>query len=753
MAGNRVLYEDVSAVAFSKAKQTNLETAQTLGLAFEMERSIVTNIKALYKQLDNRGSLSGSREPDRFWQGSIAPFELQCLWPKASANDFGFVFGFGSGGASAASQIGTTGVYHNGGNTMPDTSYALPMTTVCGRIGDEVEGMSKVLLYGLQAKSFGFSWDNKDENIKLNMTLQVPGKFKRNIKRQVVKASNQATSITLVGDAVHDAPTPAASTRLNAVHSILADRYGDGRSWKNVNFTAVSDATPAVITAIASLNLFDQVYKVVSNALTNYSDGSSSMVLNLSTANKLYLGSYEKFNAVDWTITVPNDAVQTLTYKYFKSDGTFTAVSDFVDDTVAGGVTLATTGKTAWWNMPTDWLPCMLPPGGQGVGDIKKRDMYWIEISATGTLLATTAATCKLSRYEVAQGVKFCDNGVYTDYDTEASSAAGSEFPAVQITTLQDYVYFRALRSSCGRIYIKIGSTPNAVAATTMTIEYYNGAWGTVAGLSDGTVSGGISMAQHGACTFTQPTDHQLVTIDSDEGKWFRISWDKTLTAGAYIQMLRVGDRYVNHEITYRCKESVDFTEGQASAWPSEVVEHAFTNSGVALFLGARFDSTDVDFSGGYQLSCEQQSGEYNFDRGSSAPEPCLDGTLTPYAQQHNLGNPTQTLKIKLKTDKATYELLNNYEDRNMNNVHLETVKELSVGIRITGTQILEANSYLRYRFMMVLPLIAFNVSGVAFGDNKYNVSLDLSCGQNTTDNLKSMYYKAINEESTGYAQ
>jgi len=57
--------------------------------------------------------------------------------------------------------------------------------------------------------------------------------------------------------------------------------------------------------------------------------------------------------------------------------------------------------------------------------------------------------------------------------------------------------------------WVNMGGTVNAVAAT-MVVQYFTGrSWNGVSGLTDGTASGGATLAQDGAITFNLPTTHE----------------------------------------------------------------------------------------------------------------------------------------------------------------------------------------------------------------------------------------------------
>ena len=64
---------------------------------------------------------------------------------------------------------------------------------------------------------------------------------------------------------------------------------------------------------------------------------------------------------------------------------------------------------------------------------------------------------------------------------------------------------------------------PNGTAAV-LQAEYWQGSWAAVSGFADGTTSGGASMAQSGAVTWTAPTDELPHYQFGQSGFWYRIS-------------------------------------------------------------------------------------------------------------------------------------------------------------------------------------------------------------------------------------
>ena len=84
--------------------------------------------------------------------------------------------------------------------------------------------------------------------------------------------------------------------------------------------------------------------------------------------------------------------------------------------------------------------------------------------------------------------------------------------------------------------------------ASVLTVEYYNGSYTAVSGLSDGTSSGGATFGQNSSISWTKPTDEVQTTVTANgigvvAGGWvYRLSVSATLDASTVIN--RFNARY-----------------------------------------------------------------------------------------------------------------------------------------------------------------------------------------------------------------
>lgn len=95
-----------------------------------------------------------------------------------------------------------------------------------------------------------------------------------------------------------------------------------------------------------------------------------------------------------------------------------------------------------------------------------------------------------------------------------------------------DYVYL-ILDEPCVGFDVDVGNANGN--ASTMTVSYYNGSAFADASATDGTASGGATLAQDGAVTWSQPSDEAKTTINNHEGYVYRISVSAALDSSVTV--------------------------------------------------------------------------------------------------------------------------------------------------------------------------------------------------------------------------
>jgi len=144
--------------------------------------------------------------------------------------------------------------------------------------------------------------------------------------------------------------------------------------------------------------------------------------------------------------------------------------------------------------------------------------------------------------------------------------------------------------------------TANAVGSTVITVSYWNGSEWVDTGDTDGSISGGISLAQDGAITWTVPSAWQSSTLkklaagagetlDSSGQKWSDITmywtkwtWSHTLTAGTDLfHILGINESTAYAELT----DSVAYEGRVNNGFGANGVAgiEALTNAGTANLI------------------------------------------------------------------------------------------------------------------------------------------------------------------------
>lgn len=227
---------DYDLVAVSaNLKETALNTEQTLDTSLLVEKATVIQLDP--RREDNRDELTGKEEADTIYDlGFLAAVSLN--FGKAQAQHFAFGLAYGLG--SVTTTTSGTGYKHV---ITPTSSMLLPSFTAAQRFGQTI---FKRRFASLHVNTLKATFE-KDSWAKLALECPGTGKYADNMTKETVAAAFNATSLTLDANAVQGAD---AATRLDNVHSIRVLVPATGE-WKDVAFSAASDATPAVITISA----------------------------------------------------------------------------------------------------------------------------------------------------------------------------------------------------------------------------------------------------------------------------------------------------------------------------------------------------------------------------------------------------------------------------------------------------------------------------------------------------------------------
>lgn len=225
---------DLIAVS-ANLKETALNTEQTLDTSMLVDRTTILQLTP--RREDNREELTGKEEPDSIYDlGALS--EATFEFGKAQAQHFAFGYAFALGEA-AASAYGT-GYKHV---ITPTDDMANPSFTAAMRLGQTImkRRFASFLVDQLTATFAKDSW------AKLSLSVKGTGKYTDSVTKETVTAAYNATELTLAANAVQGV---TASARLDSVHAVrvLVPTTGE---YKDVAVTAVSSATPAVLTITA----------------------------------------------------------------------------------------------------------------------------------------------------------------------------------------------------------------------------------------------------------------------------------------------------------------------------------------------------------------------------------------------------------------------------------------------------------------------------------------------------------------------
>jgi hypothetical protein len=138
----------------------------------------------------------------------------------------------------------------------------------------------------------------------------------------------------------------------------------------------------------------------------------------------------------------------------------------------------------------------------------------------------------------------------YTDYTSEAIDKSVVTHVPLDKMLVADILYIGSHTQFLG-LYFNIGTGVNANAAT-LDVEYWKDdtvdVWADVSGDSDGTTSGGATLAQDGVYVWTLPTDWIETTVNGQKMYWIRFKPSATLSDTVDVLELRAVHPYTNYE-------------------------------------------------------------------------------------------------------------------------------------------------------------------------------------------------------------
>lgn len=234
-------------------KETAINTEQTLDTSMLVALTDVINLEP--RRESNADELTGKEEADGIYDlGNLvaAPFTFN----RAQPQHFAFLLAYALGAVSSAAA--GSGYEHT---ITPitddeDEDRSNPSFTAAQRYGKTI---LKRLFASMFVDSFVATFA-KDDWCKIVGQTKGTGKITKNTYEETVSALNNATSLTLAANGVEGAD---AQTRLDNVQRIRAETATG--VWTEVTYTAVSSATPAVITiqSLGGDGLSNYNYKIL----------------------------------------------------------------------------------------------------------------------------------------------------------------------------------------------------------------------------------------------------------------------------------------------------------------------------------------------------------------------------------------------------------------------------------------------------------------------------------------------------------
>ncbi len=220
----------------ANTRETAINTEQTLDTCMLADIGDVINLEPRREPNDNEAS--GYEEADVIYNlGSVAGGKFN--FPKGQPQHFAFLMGYGLGSVSTAA----AGAGHEHTITPIDgdldAARSVPSFTAGQRFGKTVlkRRFASMFVDAFQAVFASDDW------CKISGDIKGTGKVTDNVSEETVSALNNATELTLAANAVEGS---SAAERLQNIQRIRVELTSG--VWTEVAYSAVSAATPAVIT-------------------------------------------------------------------------------------------------------------------------------------------------------------------------------------------------------------------------------------------------------------------------------------------------------------------------------------------------------------------------------------------------------------------------------------------------------------------------------------------------------------------------
>lgn len=223
----------------ANAKESAINTEQTMNISLPMDMEGMITLQQ--RRENNSNEATGLEEPDVIYDnGALA--QASFPFSKAQPQHFATILAFGLG--SIVTTAAGAGYLHTitpiDGEV--DSNRSVPSFTAMQKMGDTILKRRFISMF---VEGFTASFA-KDDWVKLTADIKGTGKYIDNVTEETISYAGNGTSLTLAANAVEGA---TAALRLDNVQRIRAETAAG--VWTEVVYTAVSSATPAVITVVA----------------------------------------------------------------------------------------------------------------------------------------------------------------------------------------------------------------------------------------------------------------------------------------------------------------------------------------------------------------------------------------------------------------------------------------------------------------------------------------------------------------------
>ncbi len=362
----------------------------------------------------------------------------------------------------------------------------------------------------------------------------------------VLLLTNNPPTVTsgVMGSSVYN--TTDTTNMLPASHAIINDRlmYCDGTDYPFI-YSGTTESVSSFVVYKGAETIPDIPLKGEDYTLeVGYDDNDLYAILDslstLAAYDCIFIRTDTPANAFNWTIKTTNVTGAVFQLHYWND--AWTAVSGFVDNTSAGGITLGINGSMTWTNTTDHKQKYMFGENGywyrlslsSGALDSEVEvyrvtyDSWWVEMQNIwdGIRVPAIEAYVYKNTYSTMESYNHL---VITPSSTNPYTATAIDISGL---TSSDKIYFNSMVPILG-FYADVGDVPNETASTTMTVKYYTGSAFASLSINDGTMKTTSSLSQNGWVTWVRPTDeHPTMYGTSDYySYWYEITTDKTLTA------------------------------------------------------------------------------------------------------------------------------------------------------------------------------------------------------------------------------